>query len=85
MHRFARPLALTVLAMCCGAAFASTPADQAPHGTLPRWAVPESYQLSFKVDPKQQDYSGTTTIKVDLKQAADHLWLDGREIGRAHV
>ena len=85
MHRFARPLALTVLAMCCGAAFASTPADQAPHGTLPRWAVPESYQLSFKVDPKQQDYSGTTTIKVDLKQAADHLWLDGRDLNVSKV
>jgi cytosol alanyl aminopeptidase len=85
MHRFARPLALTVLAMCCGAALASTPADQAPHGTLPRWAVPQSYQLSFKVDPKQQDYSGTTTIKVDLKQAADHLWLDGRDLNVSKV
>jgi alanyl aminopeptidase len=85
MHRFVRPLALTALAMCCGAAFASTPADQAPHGTLPRWAVPESYQLSFKVDPKQQDYSGTTTIKVDLKQAADHLWLDGRDLNVSKV
>ncbi len=85
MHRFVRPLALTALAMCCGAALASTPADQAPHGTLPRWAVPESYQLSFKVDPKQQDYSGTTTIKVDLKQAADHLWLDGRDLNVSKV
>ncbi|RDS85352.1 M1 family metallopeptidase [Dyella psychrodurans] len=85
MHRFVRPLALTVLAMCCGAALAAAPADQVPHGTLPRWAVPESYQLSFKVDPKQQDYSGTTTIKVDLKQAADHLWLDGRDLNVSKV
>jgi alanyl aminopeptidase len=64
MHRFVRPLALTALAMCCGAALASTPADQAPHGTLPRWAVPQSYQLSFKVDPKQQDYSGGWTVAI---------------------
>ena len=85
MHRFIRPLALTALAACCGAVFAATPADQVPHGTLPRWAVPESYQLSFKVDPKQQDYSGTTTIKVDLKQAADHLWLDGRDLNVSKV
>jgi alanyl aminopeptidase len=85
MHRFIRRLALTALAACCGAVFAATPADQVPHGTLPRWAVPESYQLSFKVDPKQQDYSGTTTIKVDLKQAADHLWLDGRDLNVSKV
>ena len=93
MHRLIRPIALTALAACCGAAFAATPADQVPHGQLPRWAVPVSYQLAFKVDPSQQGFSGTTAIKVDLKQAADHVWLDGQdlnvtkvtEIGRAHV
>ncbi|MGC1547605.1 MAG: M1 family metallopeptidase [Rhodanobacter sp.] len=80
MHRFARPFVLTALAACCGAAFAAnTPSDQ-PHGRLPRWAMPESYQLSFKVDPKQKDFSGTTTIKLDLKKASDHLWLDGQDL-----
>ncbi|AGG87909.1 M1 family metallopeptidase [Rhodanobacter denitrificans] len=76
MRRLARPLLLTALATCCGAAFAAT-ADQAPQGRLPGWAVPQSYQLAFKVDPAQQDFSGTTTIKVKLTQASDHLWLDG--------
>jgi len=80
MRRFIRPLALTALAACCGAAFAATPTDQAPQGRLPEWAVPQSYQLAFKVDPAQQDFSGTTTIKVKLTQASDHLWLDGAEL-----
>ncbi|HEY1588682.1 MAG TPA: M1 family metallopeptidase, partial [Rhodanobacter sp.] len=79
MRRFVRPLLLTALAACCSAAFAST-AEQAPQGRLPRWAVPQSYQLAFKVDPAQQDFSGTTTIKVKLVQASDHLWLDGNEL-----
>jgi len=79
MHRLVRPLVLTALAACCGAAFAAT-ADQAPQGRLPGWAVPQSYQLAFKVDPAQQDFSGTTTIKVKLTQASDHLWLDGNEL-----
>jgi len=79
MRRLARPLLLTALAACCGAAFAAT-ADQAPQGRLPGWAVPQSYQLAFKVDPAQQDFSGTTTIKVKLTQASDHLWLDGAEL-----
>lgn len=79
MRRLVRPLLLTALATCCGAAFAAT-ADQAPQGRLPGWAVPQSYQLAFKVDPAQQDFSGTTTIKVKLSQASDHLWLDGAEL-----
>ena len=79
MRRLARPLLLTALAACCGVAFAAT-ADQAPQGRLPGWAVPQSYQLAFKVDPAQQDFSGTTTIKVKLTKASDHLWLDGAEL-----
>jgi len=81
MRRLVRPLVLTALAACCGAAFAAAPAaDDQPHGRLPGWAQPESYQLDFKVDPRQQDFSGTTVIKVKLTQASDHLWLHGREL-----
>jgi len=79
MRRLVRPLLLTALASCCGAAFAAT-ADQAPQGRLPDWVVPQSYQLAFKVDPAQQDFSGTTSIKVKLTRASDHLWLDGAEL-----
>ena len=80
MRRLIRPLVLTALAASCGAALAATTTDAVPHGKLPRWAVPESYQLSFKVDPRQQDFSGTTRIKVDLRQASDHLWLHGTDL-----
>jgi alanyl aminopeptidase len=79
MRRLVRPLLLTALATCCGAAFAAT-AEQAPKGRLPGWAVPQSYQLAFKVDPAQQDFSGHATIKVKLTRASDHLWLDGAEL-----
>jgi alanyl aminopeptidase len=85
MNRFMRPLAMTALAACCSTAFAAVPADQAPHGQLPNWAVPTSYRLAFKVDPAQQTFSGTTAIKVDLKKAADHVWLDGRDLTVAKV
>jgi cytosol alanyl aminopeptidase len=79
MRRLVRPLVLTALAACCGAAFAAG-ADAPPLGKLPRWAEPESYALSFKVDPTQEAYSGTTTIKVKLSQASDHLWLHGHDL-----
>ncbi|MDQ6647702.1 MAG: M1 family metallopeptidase [Pseudomonadota bacterium] len=79
MRRLVRPLMLTALAACCGAAFAAS-ADQVPQGRLPGWAVPQSYQLSFKVDPAKENFSGTTTIKVKLTKASDHVWLDGSEL-----
>src|SRR5574337_597133 len=79
MHRRVRPLVFPALAACCAAALAAT-ADQAPQGRLPGWAVPQSYQIAFKVDPAQQDFSGTTTIKVKLARASDHLWLDGKDL-----
>ncbi|HET7329662.1 M1 family metallopeptidase [Dyella sp.] len=85
MHRLARSFVLTALAACCSAAFAATPADQVPHGRLPRWAQPQSYQLAFKVDPAQKDFTGTTVIKVDLKQAADHLWINGHDLNVSKV
>ncbi|AIF47072.1 M1 family metallopeptidase [Dyella japonica] len=80
MRRLVRPFVLTALAACCGAALAAPATDDQPHGRLPGWAQPESYQLDFKVDPRQQDFSGTTVIKVKLTQASDHLWLHGREL-----
>ena len=79
MRRLVRPLLFTALATGCGLAFAAG-ADQAPTGRLPSWAVPQSYQIAFKVDPAQADFSGTTTIKVKLAKASDHMWLDGAEL-----
>ena len=77
--RLARPLLLTALAACCGAAFAAG-TDAVPHGRLPTWAVPQSYRLAFKVDPRQTDFSGHTVIKVKLTQATDHVWLHGSDL-----
>ncbi|WP_413624139.1 M1 family metallopeptidase [Luteibacter sp. Lutesp34] len=79
MRRFVRPFVLTALAACCGAALAAG-TDAAPLGHLPTWAQPESYKLSFKVDPKQENYSGSTTIRIKLAQASDFIWLHGKDL-----
>ncbi|HKZ09879.1 MAG TPA: M1 family metallopeptidase [Rhodanobacteraceae bacterium] len=73
-----------------GAALARPPQATAKHATksaeappltrLPDWAVPESYDLSIKSDPDKSNYSGTVTIAVDLKKAANHLWLHGKDL-----
>ncbi|UPG85029.1 M1 family metallopeptidase [Luteibacter aegosomatis] len=79
MHRLVRPLLLTALAAACGTALAAG-TDAPPLGHLPGWAQPESYKLSFKVDPKQETYSGSTTVKVKLTQASDFIWLHGKDL-----
>ncbi|HET7932051.1 MAG TPA: M1 family aminopeptidase [Rhodanobacteraceae bacterium] len=56
------------------------PAEVPPLTRLPDWAVPQSYQLSLKSDPDKAGFSGTVTIAVDLKKAADHLWLHGKDL-----
>lgn len=82
--RLFRPLVLTALALACSTVLAAT-SEAPPLGKLPRWAVPQSYHLAFKVDPKQQDFSGTTTIKLTLSQASDHLWLHGHDLKVSQV
>lgn len=80
MRRIVRPLVLTALAACCGAAFAAGADTTPPLGHLPDWAQPESYKLAFKVDPKQENFSGSTTIKVKLTQASDFVWIHGHDL-----
>jgi len=79
MRRLVQTALFTALAACAASTWATT-AEQVPTGRLPGWAVPQSYQLAFKVDPAQKDFSGTTTIKVKLEKASDHLWLDGADL-----
>ncbi|HET6911843.1 MAG TPA: M1 family metallopeptidase, partial [Rhodanobacteraceae bacterium] len=52
---------------------------------LPRWAVPQSYELSLRTDPQKSGYGGTVTIAVDLKKASDHLWLHGKDLKVSRV
>ncbi|WP_041742418.1 M1 family metallopeptidase [Collimonas fungivorans] len=82
-----RRFTLTALALGIASfnAAAATPNDSAPLGKLPRWAQPLAYQLDLRVDPQQSDYSGSATIDIDLKQAADHLWLHGQDLNVSKV
>lgn len=75
----ARSLLFSALALCSGAAFAASK-DDVPTGHLPGWATPTHYTLSLKVDPDQPTFTGRAQIKVDLKEASDHVWLHGKEL-----
>ncbi|MGN6313870.1 MAG: M1 family metallopeptidase, partial [Rhodanobacteraceae bacterium] len=73
-------LAQPALAQKPTTAKASASAETPPLEMLPRWAVPQSYELSLRSDPQKSGYSGTVTIAVDLKKASDHLWLHGKDL-----
>ncbi len=79
MRRLVRPLLFTALAAACGTALAAG-TDAPPLGHLPTWAQSESYRLSFKVDPKQETYTGKTVVKVKLGQPSDFIWLHGKDL-----
>jgi len=60
---------------------ATVKSGEAPPLTrLPDWAAPESYDLAIKSDPDKPGYSGTVTIAVDLKKAANYVWLHGKDL-----
>ncbi|HET7662889.1 MAG TPA: M1 family metallopeptidase [Rhodanobacteraceae bacterium] len=63
-----------------GSSAAVSSPTQPPLTRLPNWAVPQSYDLALKSDPDKSGYSGTVTIKVDLKKASDYLWLHGKDL-----
>src|ERR1700712_771809 len=56
-------------------------ADQAiPTGKLPEDAAPVSYTLDFQIDPREDKFSGKTTIGIKLNKSADHVWLHGQAL-----
>ncbi len=61
-----------------GSATAATEAP--PTGKLPADAVPLSYVLNLKMDPRAERFSGEVKIHIKLAKAADHVWLHSREI-----
>src|SRR5450432_479786 len=56
-----------------------------PAGKLPVDVTPLAYTLKFKIDPRDERFSGQTRIRVKLAKAADHLWLHGQDLDVSKV
>lgn len=84
MPVFLRSLLAAGFVLACVPVFAA-PAEAPPLETLPRWAVPESYVLDLRIDPAAEDFSGKVAIRVRLTQAADHVWLHGKDLDVSRV
>ncbi len=72
-----------VQAQVASAQAAST--QNVPKGPLPRTVVPSLVKLELKLDPKQADFSGRTSIQAKVAEATDVIWMHGRglKIGKA--
>jgi alanyl aminopeptidase len=56
------------------------PADDIPLGRLPAEVKPLAYQLDLTIDPRRDEFSGRTTIDIDINGSRDHFYLHGKSI-----
>ena len=61
-------------------ATASIPADDIPLGRLPAEVKPLAYRLDLTIDPQLDEFSGKTTIDLDIIGSRDHFYLHGKAI-----
>ncbi|MFC6633373.1 M1 family metallopeptidase [Microbulbifer taiwanensis] len=54
--------------------------SDAPEGRLPEGVRPEAYRLDLELDPRRDDFSGSVEIDIQMANAADHIWLHGKNI-----
>lgn len=84
MLGLSRLLFASIFALAGAPVLAAT-LEAPPLETLPRTAVPESYALDLRIDPAQKGFSGAVSIKLNLTQASDHVWLHGKDLKDVNV
>lgn len=69
------PATFAVAVFCSLAA-----AQQPPRLRLPDTVAPTSYRVHLTLDPNKDSFSGHIWIKIDIKQPASLIWLNGTGI-----
>ncbi|MDQ2712899.1 MAG: ERAP1-like C-terminal domain-containing protein [Acidobacteriota bacterium] len=82
---FSKFLALSAILLNLVCAPALLRADQPPELRLPTGVTPTSYQVSLKLDPDSQTFSGSVAIKVDIKQPVQTIWLNATKLDVANA
>jgi len=81
-------------ALCLFAACSESPAPAtdvaslsgpAPVGQLGRTVVPVHYGLELRIDPREQRFSGTTSIDLKVNEVASGIWLHGKDLDVSDV
>lgn len=74
LSRFAFRLAIILLTTC------RLPAAEPPQFRLPNIARPTRYRLDLTIVPSEPVFKGTATISIDLKERADDVWLNAKDL-----
>ncbi len=75
----------SVLFLAAATPLASAADETVPTGKLPEDATPVSYALNFKIDPRQDTFTGETKIRIKLAKQADHVWIHGQDLTVSNV
>lgn len=54
--------------------------DVIPHAQLGDNVTPTNYAIDLTIDPRDDTFSGTVTIDVDIKQSTSKIWMHGQTI-----
>jgi alanyl aminopeptidase len=79
----------TVLAACSDKPESIEPAaadpGPMPVGRLDTRVTPEHYRLELRVDPREDQFSGTTSIDLNIAEPVSHIWLHGKNLDVSEV
>jgi alanyl aminopeptidase len=64
---------------------AAAVSEAAPVARLGTTVAPARYEVELRVDPREQRFSGTTSIDVKLNAAVDGIWLHGKDLDVSEV
>ncbi|MEE9271721.1 MAG: M1 family metallopeptidase [Robiginitomaculum sp.] len=54
--------------------------SEIPQGPLGDNVVPTHYSLDFKMNPREDGFSGLTQIEVDIKKPTTKIWMHGKHL-----
>ena len=62
-----------------------TPVHEIPLGQLPDDVNPLAYQLTLTIDPREEGFTGTSVIDLEITGSKDHFYIHGRDITATRV
>ncbi|MBV9037885.1 MAG: hypothetical protein JO182_25570, partial [Acidobacteriaceae bacterium] len=81
MRKLLRPFAALALSL----PWIASAAPVAPKLRLPDSITPASYRAELTLDPAKPTFSGSISIKVNVKQPVDLIWLNATKIDVANA
>ena len=63
----------------------ATVSETVPVARLGTTVVPERYNVELRVDPREERFSGATSIDLRLNAAVDGIWLHGKDLEVSEV